>query len=61
MTHHGWRQGHIYLEPVWTEGQVLPATLVDLLSTETSNDDVEDDLLYEEEVLSSEEESDEDI
>ena len=60
-THHGWRQGHIYLEPVWTEGQVLPATLVDLLATETSIDDVEDDLLYEEEVLSSEEESDEHI
>ena len=58
----GWRAVEDFLEPVWSEGPILPASLVDLFTEDSDNDDEDsdddDDETYSSSDDSSEEESD---
>ena len=58
----GWRAVEDFLEPVWSEGPILPASLVDLITEDSDNDDEDsdddDDETYSSSDDSSEEESD---
>ena len=44
---HGWEVEDTHIEPVWSEGPILPSRLVDILSGGQDNSD-DDDTLYDE-------------